>query len=445
MNAPKHLGRFSALFRVWPAVGFLSLSFGCSKPPSEAVKVSRHDRIIPVTVASVERKKVERTIDVVGTLKGWEEVTVGAKKTGRAVKVLKDMGDRIDPGQPLVYLDDVDARLAVEQAESRLAADLARIGLDEMPAGVFDVEGVPSVAKARIGVERAKTNLDRQRKLMRDRVGTVQDLQNYENDWKAAEASLRDAIVTARATLATAESSRAALRTARQALEDTVIRAPVPSKRPNGMNDPVVYEIVKKNASEGQMIREGDAVAELVVRNPLKLWTTVPERFAALIRIGQSVEIASPAFPDRKFQGTITRVNPAIDSSTRTFQVEAIVDNDDGALRPGGFAKAIIAIGTDEAAVVVPIGSVVHFAGVTKIFLVEKGKVAREVQVETAVENPRETWVEVTEPSGKPLALRSGSSVVVTGQSLLADGSNVVVKNASKRLDDRPARVASAE
>ena len=80
---------------------------------------------MPVTVAAIERKTVERTVEVVGTLKGWEEVTIGAKKTGRVVKILNDMGDRVDPGQPLVYLEDIDARLAVEQAERKLVADLA--------------------------------------------------------------------------------------------------------------------------------------------------------------------------------------------------------------------------------------------------------------------------------------------------------------------------------
>ena len=301
-----------------------------------------------------------------------------------------------------------------------------------MPEGNFDVEKVPSVVKEMVAVDRARTNLERQQRLTRDRVGTVQDLQNYENDVKAANASLRDAIVAARATLATASSSQAALRVVRQTLEDTVILRPVPSKRPPGMKSAIVFEMSKKNASEGQMIREGDAVAELVVRDPLKLWLTVPERFAADIRVGQTVRLTAPAFPGRTFQGSIARVNPAIDSLTRTFQVEAIVQNDDGSLRPGGFAKAIILTGSDAQAVTVPIESVVRFAGVTKIFVVENGKTAREVKIETAIENPEEHWVEILDPLGERLSLAEGSPVVTTGQTQLADGSKVVVKESPK-------------
>ena len=76
-------------------------------------------RIVPVTVANLEHRVVERTVEVIGTLRGWEQVTVGSKRTGRVVKVHHDIGDRVKPGEPLVDLDPVDANLGVQQAESK--------------------------------------------------------------------------------------------------------------------------------------------------------------------------------------------------------------------------------------------------------------------------------------------------------------------------------------
>ena len=47
---------------------------------------------------------------------------------------------------------------------------------------------------------------------------------------------------------------------------------------------------------------------------------------------------------DCGFPATVRRINPMVDSSSRTFQVETEVPNDEGMLRPGGFAKASIVV-----------------------------------------------------------------------------------------------------
>jgi RND family efflux transporter MFP subunit len=362
-------------------------------------------------------------------------VTVGAKKTGRVVKVLHDMGDEVKPGEPLVELETVDARLAVEQAEKRLAADLAKVGLSKLPERDkdFEVERVPTVIKDMVALERARINLERQRNLVRTRAGTVQDMQNYENDLKAAEATLQDGILAAQANLAAARASKVALDVANQALIDTVIRAPVPSSPPKGTTRPIVYAVGKRSVSEGQYLREGDAVMTLVVNNPLRLWMNVPERYAAEVRDGQPVRLRVPAYPGRIFEGKVARINPTVDQSSRAFQVEAAIPNDDGALRPGGFAKASILTRAESEAITVPLEAVVRFAGVTKVFVVEPKNVAREVRIETGLEDPNGRWVEVV---GR---VPPGASVITTGQMQLADGASVVVKEAPPAKRPEPA------
>ena len=158
--------------------------------------------------APIERRAVERTVDVVGTLKGWEEVTVGSKRMGRVLKVLHDMGDRVRPGEPLVELDRIDDDAAVLYAEQSLVAQLAQVGLSEMPeakfdrAGVpvvdqaraliekarkgFDVTNVPAVVQARYALEKARQNFARERALRQRGAGTPQDYQNAEVDEHAA-------------------------------------------------------------------------------------------------------------------------------------------------------------------------------------------------------------------------------------------------------------------
>src|SRR4051812_47902627 len=102
---------------------------GCSQSGAEAsAKGTNLVRTVPVTVAPLEHRTVERTVEVVGTLRGWEQVTVGSKKTGRVLRVLHDMGDKVRPDEPLVELDPVDAKLAADQAQSRYLGELVKLG-----------------------------------------------------------------------------------------------------------------------------------------------------------------------------------------------------------------------------------------------------------------------------------------------------------------------------
>jgi RND family efflux transporter MFP subunit len=282
---------------------------------------------------------------------------------------------------------------------------------------------VPAVVHAAVAVDRAKRNLNIQRGLIRQHAGIPQDLSNAENDLAAAEAALEKEIVTARSTLASAAAAKVALDVAQQRRTDLLIVAPVPS-RGRGLSGDVTYAVTKRTVSEGQMLKEGDAVYDLVIENPLRLWANVPERFSPEIAVGQEVRLGVASRAGVTFQGKVARINPAVDAANRTIQVETLVPNSDGALRPGGFAKADIMTRKDHEATVVPLESVVRFAGVTKIFVVvgeaPKGT-ARAINVETGLEGPG--WIEVV---GN---LPARSRVVTTGQGQLADGTPVLIRS----------------
>ena len=142
------------------------------------------------------------------------------------------------------------------------------------------------------------------------------------------------------------------------------------------------------------MIKEGEAVAELVIEDPIRLWSQVPEQYAEDVRVGQRVRLSTRAHPGMAFEGKVARINPSVDSSSRTFQVETLVPNERGLLRPGGFARASIVTDAEAKAAVVPIESIVRFAGVTKLFIVENGKARSINDIKTGSEG--RGWVEVT-------------------------------------------------
>jgi multidrug efflux pump subunit AcrA (membrane-fusion protein) len=415
---------------------------GCrDKKPAEESLRSSAPKPVSVTVAPIERRTVERTVDVVGTLKGWEEVTVGAKRMGRVVRVLHDVGDRVRPGEPLVELDRTDDDAAVLHAEQSLIAMLEQVGLHKMPdakidrPGIpvveqakaeiekarngFDVSNVPAVVQARFALEKARQNFARERSLRQRGAGTPQDYQNAEIDEHAAEAAQANAELAARGIFANAIVSRIALEMRKVQREDMTIRVPFPRHLMGEHRETILYAVTKRSAAEGQMLKEGEAVADLVIEDPLRLWTNVPEQFAAEVKVGQDVRISVTAYAGKAFLGKVARINPAVDATSRTFQVETAIPNPDGKLRPGGFAKAAIVVKRDDQAATVPIESVVRSVGITKVFVTD-GTKARAVPVETGLEG--KGWVEVIG------ALPSQAMVVTTGQSQLADDVPVTIR-----------------
>ena len=137
--------------------------------------------------------------------------------------------------------------------------------------------------------------------------------------------------------------------------------------------------------------------------------------------VGQRVRLSTRAHPGVFIEGKVARINPSVDSSSRTFQVETLVPNGRGLLRPGGFAKAAIVTDAEARAAVVPLDSIVRFAGVTKLFIVENGKARAISDIKTGSEG--RGWVEVSSKQ-----LPDAAAVVTTGQTQLADGTPVVIR-----------------
>jgi len=389
---------------------------------------------VPVTIAPVTPRAVERAVEVVGTLEGYEEVNLGAKVEGRVARIHHDVGDEVAPGEPLLDIEDTDYRLAVLEARRGLELELARLGLRELPeGGKFDPSRVPAVVRARSQEDNARQVMERARRLGVGRVIGAEEMEKAQAEAGATRAGREHAELEARAVLATARLRQAQLETATQKLADARVRAPCPSpaRLPPGCSGPgaVRYVVAARKAAEGEMVRAFPAVTlfRLVIDHPLKLVATVPERFIGEVKAGQPVSLAVEAYPGEAFAGTVSRLNPTVDRASRTFAVEVTVPNESRRLRPGSFAKARVLTRRSDRALTVPEEAVVRFAGVVKVFVVEGGQ-ARAVPVRTGEVVPvnnggrNQRWVEA---AGE---LAAGASVVTSGQSQLADRTAVRVR-----------------
>lgn len=383
-------------------------------PPDASVTRSA----VMVTAEPVNFRDVRRVVEAVGTLHAYEEVIISAKVEGRVKKIHFDTSARVRPGETLLEIDPTDAQLAVAQAEKTLQVELSRLGLNTVPTGKVDVTKVPSVMQAQARLDNAHQRLDRIKGAAESAVSPEErDLRT--SDARAAEAEYQHQVLQARMIVATSQMKHEALRLAQQQLRDTKVVVPAPSQPVPGAMD-LRYAITSRAVAEGTLVRPGTELFKLVIDQTLKLRARVPERFTEDIRLGQTatIQAANSAEP---FNGTVTRINPDVNPTTRTFEVEIQVPNPHAKRKPGSFAKTAIVTRVDDGAPTVPLESVVSFAGVTKIFLVEDGT-AKEVNVKLGVQG--DTWVEIARP-----LIPRGAAVVKTGQSRLSDGVAVEVRS----------------
>lgn len=388
--------------------------------PPETETSERDPAAVPVTVEPVAFRSVQRKVEAIGTLYGYEEVTIAAKMDGRVRRVHHDVSDAVKPGELLVEFDPTDYELLLGQAEKSLRVDLAKLGVDELPAGAkFDVDGLPAVAQARERMNNAKIRFERVRSLARNGAVTNEELSDKTADFRAADAEYHSQILQARSLVAAVEMKREGIAIARQQLRDTAIKVPNPMQRVPGTSEGVTYVMAQRAVSEGSFVRTGSEICKLVIDRVLKLRVLVPERFSNEIRRGQHVQVTTAAHA-QPFAGIVARINPTVDATNRTFQVEIEVPNAEGKLKPGNFAKAAILTQSDKNVAVVPLEALYSFAGITKIFVVENGR-AKERRV-TLGEQTTE-WVEIAQPR-----LPRGAMVVVSGQSGLAEGTPIVLR-----------------
>jgi membrane fusion protein, multidrug efflux system len=119
----------------------------------------------------------------------------------------------------------------------------------------------------------------------------------------------------------------------------------------------------------------------------------------------------------------VTRVSPSVDIANRTVLLEAEVPNPDGLLKPGLFARGVLATRRDAAVPFVPEGAVSTFAGVRKVFVLAEGT-AQERSV--TLGRKQDGMVEILE------GVRPGEQVATSSLGRLYDGARVTVQTAPR-------------
>jgi membrane fusion protein (multidrug efflux system) len=356
-------------------------------------------RGVPVKQGKPQRVTVQREVDLAGTLTSPDQARVSSEAAGVIRQVMVELGTEVRAGDPLVRLDPRESQLAVERAESALRQTEAQLGMGN--GSEATAEQVAAVRTAEANRADARSAYERAQRLVERGLLAPVELQNAETRLKVAEAAYQSAVDSTKSVRAGLQDRRASLALARKKLDDAVIRAPFAGL------------VSERLVQAGEMIRENTPVATIVQVDPLKLRTAVQEKFAALITPGLGVRFRVESMPGDDFRGKVAFVSPAVDPATRTFSVEAVVENKDRRLKPGFFAKGVIETGRDENVLAVPADAISTLAGVSNVFVIENG-VVRQQAVKVGVS--RDGLVEVVE------GLEGEETLALTNLGQLASG-----------------------
>ena len=98
--------------------------------------------------------------------------------------------------------------------------------------------------------------------------------------------------------------------------------------------------VTARNTDLGDYIAAGSGTQlfRMQQTSPLRVYVTVPQAFADLVKIGTEGELTLDEFPGRKFLGHVTDTAKAIDPTSRTLLTELQIPNETGQLLPGAYA-----------------------------------------------------------------------------------------------------------
>jgi RND family efflux transporter MFP subunit len=278
-----------------------------------------------VTTISPGARGDKQPLTLPGTLLGVIESTVYARTNGYVLKWFKDIGSSVKKG-------DLMAEISAPEIDQELS------------------QAIAARVQAAASADLAKSTADRWKSLRQKDAVTQQDLDERLSAFNQAEANL-----------AAADANVGRLRNL------------------SGFNQvvaPFDGVVTRRNVDVGDLINAGNggagqALFTVAQFDPLRLYVYVPQAYANQVKIGDAVSVALADRADEQYQGSVARTARAIDTATRTMQVEVRVPNPNGTLIAGSYVQATLPINVDAQALVVPTNVLLFRPDGTRVALVD--------------------------------------------------------------------------
>ncbi|MDQ8014374.1 MAG: efflux RND transporter periplasmic adaptor subunit, partial [Flavobacterium nitrogenifigens] len=150
----------------------------------------------------------------------------------------------------------------------------------------------------------------------------------------------------------------------------------------------------------------------------LKITFSIPEKYAAEVKSGSIIDFKVSG-SDKTYNAKIYAIEPEVAVATRTLQIRALADNNDGKLFPGTFADVKLPLNIIKDAIVVPSQAIIPIQDGKKVFIANNGQ-AKEVMVDATTRTDSSILI----LSG----LKPGDTLITSGVMSLKDEAPIKVK-----------------
>jgi RND family efflux transporter MFP subunit len=320
------LGVVAAVVIVGALAG--SVALRASKKAQDAPGTAPTLEFAAADVAFVEPRSLTRWLPLSGALQPVDQTTVKAKVSGEIRQVTVREGESVKAGQIIVRFDTADLEAKLTDRIGALEASRAQLGLAE------------------------KTRAQNQLLLKQNFIS--------QTAYDSAESNLS-------VMQGTFKSNEAQAQLARNALRDAVVVAPLTGT------------VAKRHVQPGEKVGFDAPLVTVVDLAKMELQAMVPANDIPELRLGMKVDLAIDGFGDRRFTGTIDRINPTTEAGTRAILVFIHIPNPDSALRGGMFGTGKVTLAAGEPVPTLPAIAIRTEAGQAFVWAIENGKLTKRI------------------------------------------------------------------
>ena len=350
-----------------------------------------------VTVAPVIPAAVADTLAVNGTVQAVDLLSISPQASGLQIQqLLVREGDTVVAGQVLATLDDATLQADLRQAQAQLSVSQAQV-----------TQRQASLAQDQATLAEAQQNLERLRTLAAQGAISEQELTRQQTQATTAQQAIGLARAEIESAQAGVRSQQAVIDRLQTQLGQTTVRSPVAGI------------VAERRANVGDVASPGSPIVTLIQNNQLKLVAEVPQTQLNRVAVGAPVAVSSTADSRLRLQGTVQSIDPLVDATNRTAQVNISLPGSE-LLRPGLFLRGDISTNSRQGLVIPASALQPQPDGTSLVFVLGEGNqvTARPVELGNRLPGNDTQLARVEVVQG----LQSGEQVVTSGVGFLQDG-----------------------
>ncbi len=302
---------------------------------------------LPLISCNSTEDKIKPTIETIsvsvyasGIVKSRNQYQVYASVNGLVEKIYVSEGDTVSPGTPLLSISNETSKLNTENA--KLAANFSNINSNLQKLNELKL----AIDLAKLKVKNDSLLLLRQQKLWADNIGSKVELEQrelaFENSLTLYESSLLRYNDLNKQIQFSSEQSKNNLNITKTLENDFLIKSKIHG---------TVYSILKE---QGEMVNTQTPLAILGDSQEFILELQVDEYDIVKVTNGKKVFVTLDSYKGELFEGVVTKVNPLMNQSSKTFTVEAAFVKQPPILYPNLTLEASILIQTKKNVLTLP-------------------------------------------------------------------------------------------